>query len=139
MRLRNTPFPNLPYYGVKRAVVYALCAMGSVCMKVFPRAKLHEWMQSTARAYEREDTGYIGWPFGLDPSQSIYPKSMVYPLARAPFEGMMVSMPADPHGMMRLCYGETYMTPPPDGKKSYIVPYRLSFGDEESSEGAPSA
>ncbi|WP_165054679.1 MULTISPECIES: phosphorylcholine transferase LicD [unclassified Adlercreutzia] len=128
--LRNTPFPNLPYRGLKRAVTYALCAAGSACMKVFPRAKLHEWMQGAARAYEHEETGYIGWPFGLDPSQSIYPKSMVYPLTRAPFEDMQVVMPSDPHGQMRLCYGETYLTPPPDGQKSYIVPYRLSFGDE---------
>lgn len=129
--LRNTPFPNLPYRGAKRAVVYAACGVGSMLMKVFPRKKLHEWMTRAARSYEHEETGYIGWPFGIDPSQSIYRKDQVYPLGRSPFEDMMVSMPSDPHGQMRLCYGESYMTPPPDGAKSYIVPYRLSFGDEE--------
>lgn len=128
--LRNTPFPNVPYGGVKRAVVYAMCAVGSVLMKVFPRATLHRWMQGAARAYEHEETGYIGWPFGLDPSQSIYPRDMVYPLARAPFEDMQVVMPAKPHDMMRLCYGESYMTPPPEGKRSFIVPYKLDFGSE---------
>lgn len=31
-------------------------------------------------------------------------------------------------------YGPDYMTPLPGGKRSYIIPYKLSFGDEESDE-----
>ena len=129
--LRNTPFPNLPYRGIKRYAAYACCAVGSVVMKVFPRKTLHKWTQDAAQSYTGKNTNHIGWPFGLEPIKSYYPKDMVYPLDTHVFEDMDVVMPAKPHEMMRDVYGETYMTPPPEGAKSYIVPYRLSFGDED--------
>lgn len=130
--LRNTPFPNLPYRGAKRALTYAACGVGSIVMKVFPRKKLHEWMQSSARRYEGSDTRFIGCPFGLKPFESIYPVDMVYPLKRMKFEDMDIPMPNDPHAMLKQIYGDTYMTPPPEGRRSYIIPYKLSFvGDEE--------
>ena len=130
--LRSTPFPNLPYRGVKRAAAYAVCAVASVVMKVFPAKTLHRWRENAAQRYRDCETGYLAYPFGLKPFQNFYPKSMIYPLQRMPFEDMMISMPHDPHAMMRQAYGDSYMTPPPEGRRSIIIPYRLSFGDEEN-------
>ncbi|MBC2890320.1 LicD family protein [Gordonibacter massiliensis (ex Traore et al. 2017)] len=128
--LRNTPFPNLPYRGFKRVAAYTACGAGSIVMRALPRKKLHEWMQSSAQRYNRQETDYIGCPFGLDPFESIYPKSMLFPLRTAQFEDMEIPLPNDAHAMMRQVYGDTYMTPPPEGKRSFIIPYKLSFGDE---------
>ena len=58
---------------------------------------------------------------------------MVYPLKRMKFEDMDIPMPNDPHAMLQQIYGDTYMTPPPEGRRSYIIPYKLSFGDEADS------
>ncbi len=130
--LRNQPFPNLPYRGLKRYVVRAACAVAAIVMKLFPRKTLQKWMRQAPQATKGQETGFLGWPFGIDQSQSIYPKDMVFPLQRLPFEDSYINMPRDPHGITRMVYGDDYMTPPPEGKRSYIVPYKLSFGDEEA-------
>lgn len=128
--LRNTPFPNLPYRGIKRVAAYVACGAGSLVMKVFPRKKLHEWMQSSAQRCNNPNAGYLGCPFGLKPFESVYPKSMIYPLKRMKFEDMEIPIPNDPHAMLLQVYGESYMTPPPEGKRSNIIPYKLSFEEE---------
>lgn len=130
--VRNTPFPNSPYRGVKRVVVYGCCAVASIVLKVFPPKTLHNWMRRSLTKYQGEDTGYCGVPLGMHPDRSVYSRDRVFPLQRVPFEDTLIPIPNDAHGIMRQVYGDTYMTPPPEGKRSNVIPYKLSFGDEEA-------
>lgn len=56
----------------------------------------------------------------------------VYPLQEMPYEDMMIPVPRDFNKVLTKAYGPDYMTPLPEGKRSYIIPYKLSFGDEEN-------
>ena len=129
--LRNMAVPNLPYRDWRRYAVYAMCAVGTVVMKVFPPEKLHKWVQNAAQQANGKETLRIGNPFGLYPRRTVYQRSMVFPLQKLPFEDMYISMPNRPEEMLRMLYGDDYMTPPPEGKRSFIIPYRLRFGDED--------
>jgi len=128
--LRNTPFPNLPYRGVKRLIVRTVCAAASLCLKPFPRAALHRWRKKAATRYMGQNTAYISSLHGIKPSVSTYRKDQVYPLQKLPYEDMMIPAPKDPHSQLVMNFGENYMTPLPEGKRSFIIPYKLSFGDE---------
>ena len=129
--LRNMPMPNLPYRGFTRVVVRVVCAVASVVMKLFPRKVLQRWVREAPQVMQGKKTSQIGWPFCVNPNQSLYPVDMIFPLQRLPFEDMMLSMPRDPDGMLRTVFGDDYMTPLPEGQRSFIIPYRLSFGDGE--------
>jgi len=130
--LRSMPFPNLPYRGIKRYVVRSACVAGFFAMKMFPRVKLHRWMQNAAQTSNSHETRRIGCPFGLTPEKRIYLKEMIFPLQRLPFEDMVINMPNDPEKVLRQVFGDDYMTPPPEGQRSFIVPYKLSFEDESN-------
>lgn len=130
--LRNTPFPNLPYTGVKRLIVRAACAAASLCVKPFPRAALHRWRKKAAMRYAGQNAPYISDLSWIKPC--VYHKDQVYPLQELPFEDMMIPSPCDPHNLLVMSFGENYMTPLPEGKRSWIIPYKLSFGDENEAE-----
>ena len=126
--LRNMPFPNLPYTGVKRVLAYVACAIGFVAVKIIPRATLHRLTKSVSSKYKDCKTNYIGNPFGLTPKNTTYELSDIYPLERVPFEDFEMPIPAKADKILRQKYGESYMTPPEKGKRSDIVPYHLDLG-----------
>lgn len=128
MVLRNTPFPNLPYTGVKRLIVRTACAMASLCLKPFPRAALHRWRKKAAMRYYGQGAQYLSDLSGITPC--VHRRDEIYPLQRLPFEDMMIQAPAKSHELLVMNFGEDYMTPLPEDKRSYIIPYKLSFGDE---------
>ena len=130
--LRITPFPNSPYRGIKRVIVYGCCAVASLLLKPFPKKALHKWLRDSMSKYRDCGSGYYGILLGMTPSKDVYPRDMLFPIQRVPFEDTLIPIPNDAHGMMRQVYGDTYMTPPPEGKRSNIIPYKLSFGDEEA-------
>lgn len=133
--LRNTPFPNINYRGVKRALAYTVCAIGSVCVKVFPKTYLQNKTYKLRTKYMNEKTGYIGYPFGFALKLKAFPTDKIYPLIKLPYEDFEVPCPADPDYVLKIYYGNDYMTPLPEGQRSFIIPYKLSLGDENNNEG----
>lgn len=132
--LRNMPFPNLPYKGFKFYLVRAACAVAAFFMKILPRKFLQKRVKKAAQVMGGKETNTIGWPFGIKPDKNIYARDVIFPLQRKPFEDMTVGMPNDPDKMLRQQFGPDYMTPLPEGQRSFIVPYKLSFGDEPAEE-----
>lgn len=132
--LRNTPFPNLPYHGVKRALAYTACAIGALCVKIFPKSYLHMKTLETRTMCKGQKTQDIAYPFGLNIDVSIWPVEKIYPLKRIPFEDFEIPVPADTDYVLTLDFGKDYMTPLPEGKRSFIVPYKLSLGDTNKNE-----
>lgn len=131
--LRNTPFPNVPYRGLKRVVVYTICGAASVCLKIIPARMLHEIrLKYTCRHIDRK-TEYMGIMNSIRIiPDNVYRKSDVYPLCQLPYEDMEIPSPKNWHGVLVQTFGQDYMTPLPEGKRSSIIPYKLSFGDEDA-------
>lgn len=129
--LRTMPFPNLPYRGLKRILAYSLCGVASACLKVIPARVLHRIRLSMVTKYKEQKTGYIGILTGLDMEKAVFAREEIYPLGEMLYEDMMIPTPCDAHSVLVKAYGESYMTPLPEGKRSSIIPYKLSFGDEE--------
>lgn len=129
--LRNTPFPNVPYRGLKRVLVYGVCGAASICLKVIPARVLHQIRQRLVEEYKDQKTEYIGILNGINMEKEIFRREMIYPLGKLPYEDMEIPVPHDVHGMLSQEFGPDYMTPLPEGKRSSIIPYKLSFGDED--------
>ena len=127
--LRNTPFPNLPYRGITRIFAYMACFLGSLVIKLVPRTKLQSLSKKAGMKYSDQETEYIGYVYGLRPRTRIHAKSDIYPLQNVPFEDFSLPIPANADKILRQSFGDNYMTPPPKGKRSNIVPYRLDLGN----------
>jgi len=128
--LRQQSQPNVPYRGLKRLAVHAACAVASVVLKPLSPVWLHRRTQRAAAEWSGYPSNTVGWPFGINPRDCIYPRAIIFPAGRHAFEDTTIAIPADTPAMLRQTFGESYMTPLPEGQRSYIVPYRLSFGDE---------
>jgi len=131
--LRLQPQPNVPYRGVKRVIVHSACALASFVLKPVSPAWLHRRTLRAASEWDGRQSNFVGAPFGISPAESIYPRSMVYPCVRHTFEGTTIPLAADARAMMVCVYGDDYMTPPPVGRRSIIVPYVLRFEDDPQS------
>lgn len=132
--LRNMPFPNIPYTGLKRTAVYTLCGVASVCLHVIPAKTLHKIRLKMTTKYKNEDTEYVFFGSGVDMSGGVVKRDKLYPLMEMPYEDMMIPVPCAWDEVLTQMYGTNYMTPLPEGKRSCIIPYKLSFGDGDVNE-----
>ena len=132
--LRNMPFPNIPYTGLKRIVVHTACGVASVCLRLIPAKVLHRIRLKMATKHKNERTGFLCMGTGIDWSRGVFTRDEIYPLAEMPYEDMMIPVPRDWNAMLTRMYGPNYMTPLPEGKRSSIIPYKLSFGDGDVNE-----
>lgn len=82
---------------------------------------LKEWYRFNARFYGRlcKNSKYfadeITWTFRKTPFK--YKYSDIYPIQYTEFEGIELPIPGNSHEYLRKNYGETYMTPPKEGKR----------------------
>ena len=85
--------------------------------------------------YKGQNTGFIAYPFGFKLHSKPFPIDKIFPLKKLPFEDFEIPVPVDTDYMLTLAYGKNYMTPLPEGQRSYIIPYKISLGDENKNEG----
>jgi len=130
--LRNMPFPNLPYRGLKRYLVYTLCMLGNLGVRVFSREFLHAKAQKARLQYQDTVTKNIGYCFGLTPSKHMYACEELFPAQLLPFEDISIAVPHDTDAILTRFYGPDYMTPLPEGKRSFIIPYLLRFEEPDN-------
>ena len=128
--LRNLSIPNLPYKGIKRYAVFAVCLFAHVAVKIIPRSFLHRYMNGLRQRYNAEKTKDVGFCFLLDPEKSIYPLDHILPTREVPFEDIAIKVPNKVEAVMETAFGPDYMTPLPEGERSHIIPYILDFGEE---------
>ena len=121
--------PNLPYKGLKRVAVFAMCAVGHLVLKLFPRKFLLNKANKWAYMYDRQKTGLLANVFSLSAKKTIFPYTDIFPLKEVPFEDTTMMIPANANKILAHYFGEDYMTPLPEGKRSYVIPYKLDFGE----------
>lgn len=125
--LRSMPFPNSPFRGIKRIVVYMGCAVLSLLLKLFPQRAIYTRWRKIATRWAGKETGYLAYCAGVKPY--IYRREMLFPEKQLPFENMFIPVPQDEKGVLAMNFGPDYMIPAPEGKRSSVVPYRLNLGD----------
>ena len=127
--LRTMPFPHSPFHGVMKGIVYAGCAVISCVARLFPGKAVYGHWKKAALRLKDQDTGYLAYCAGMKPY--LYPREAIFPLKEMPFEDMMIPVPQDAHRVLVMNFGPDYMTPPPEGKRSGVIPYRLNLGEGE--------
>ena len=127
--LRHIRVPNLPYYGLKRAIVILLCNLGYIGVKLIPKKFLYTQCKKNSTKYMNEASDEYCYTFSLEPKKLVISKQELFPLKKLPFEDIDICVPNRYHEILTRRYGN-YMLPPPEGKRSYIIPYSLDFGED---------
>lgn len=134
MILRNLTIPNLHFRDFRRYIIFAICILAQLPLKLFPRKFLFRRAKKAATRYQHVETRRMAYTFGLYISTNMYDKEDFYPLQWVPFEDTRLPIPKETPMMLATIFGDDYMTPLPEGQRSFIVPYSLDFGDVEIPE-----
>lgn len=128
--LKNMPFPNLPFKGIKAKIVHCITAVCWAVLKVFcPYKLLYNCIMKECLRYQDEDTGKYEFFFDTKNGNSIYTDDDIFPIKKLPFDGIMIAFPNRLEERLTALYGDFMQVPPPEKRKNHR-PLILEFPKE---------
>ena len=126
--LYHAPYVNLPWDGLLGVCGHATCKVVHRVLKVlFSR----EWIKKrfeASLAFSSKPSGEVTTLAFTGYGEM--PRSIIFPVRRMPFEGVMLCCPRDISSYLALGYGEDWTELPPVEQRKTHAPVALSFGDE---------
>ena len=127
--LRNLPFPLLGFSGVKAKIIYAICGVIHLGLKVLrvPRSWIYNKAYEAETRYNHyESTKRLNFFCDTKPFMNLYYVKDLFPLQKLPYEDVMMNFPHNMHNNLTEMYGN-YMELPPEEKRKNHYPYELQF------------
>lgn len=129
--LCGTPYPVIPYTGIKYWAAASICWCVHYISKIF-----HFSTRFIYRLYVKECTRYndqntkMVTSFGdAESLQYMFPEKNMFPVVRVPFENITIPVLKNNKEHLRNAYGD-FMEIPPEDKRINHVPYMIRFEDE---------
>lgn len=129
--LRSVPKPTLAQKGLKAKLIYMVCRMvylGMKLLRISPKM-LYMLCERECRKYNRKKTKRMAFIPDTSPYWNVVDKTAYHPLRKLEFEGRMINFPGNLEDMLENQYGD-YMQLPPVEKRKTHTPYKLKFSEK---------
>lgn len=129
--LSGTPYPYIPYKGIKKEAAGFVCCIahyGCKLLRITPK-KIYRKYLETATAYNHVGGSEYVTSFEYAGAlKDKVKKDDIFPLKKVRFEDTEICIPANNHEFLKKVYGE-YMMIPKEEERVNHVPYILDFGN----------
>lgn len=129
--LSGTPYPYIPYEGIKREIAGLLCHIahyGCKLLRLSPDKIYKKYVKVATKYNEYGSSEYVTsfeYAGGL---KDKIKKKEIFPLKKVKFEDAEINIPANNHVFLKKVYGD-YMKLPDEKNRVNHMPYILDFGD----------
>lgn len=129
--LRVIPRPVLAFGGIKAKIVYFICRLIWLFMKLcgVSQKKLYQKCKAAMTRYQHVQTKRISFLCDTNRFWNTISREDLYPLQELPFEDITVCFPKAVEKFTAQMHPD-FMTLPPEEKRKNHYPYRLDFGRE---------
>lgn len=127
--LSASPTPYLPFDGMKKKVVNAICSavvVGMKAIRLTPQKLQAKW-DKAAMKYDGQQTCRVADYADKNPEKLSARIDELYPAVDMSFDGIMIKVPRDYQAILTRNYGD-YMKMPPVEKRKNHRPSQLDFG-----------
>lgn len=131
--LKVLPFPYIPYRGIKKTIIHAICGIAHVCLLPFSKKWLVKKCEAASRRYNDIETNRAAILSYTYPWTTIIPKDSAFPTETMPFEDTNIKMFGCWHDLLTQEYGD-YMQLPPKEKRKNHFPIILKFSQDQTKE-----
>lgn len=127
--LKVLPFPFVPFYGLKKKIVHAICGFAHILL--IPVKK--EWLVKKCEQYSREcnhiDTKCVSIILDNMPKEETIEKEKLFPLIEVDFEGVKAPLINCYDEVLTKMYKFPYMELPPEEDRKNHFPCEMDFGN----------
>lgn len=129
MILRQLPFPYIPMHGMKKKIVYFMCAMIHFSLRLLHISPqwLYEHCKKACLKNKNASTNRVSYVPGTVSYAIAFEKDELFPAQYLNFEGILLPFPNQYDKILRRIYGD-YMQLPPERDRRNHYPYILDFG-----------
>lgn len=129
--LCGSPYPEIPFGGVKGAAAKAICYVAHYVFKWsrLSISGLYDKMEKISKSSNYKNTGSVICYNCLRPMQSKMELKDLFPLTEMQFEDIKVYLPGNYHKYLTNYYGD-YMSLPPEGQRVNHAAYIIDFGKD---------
>ena len=130
--LRKISTPVIFVQGIKGKLMKLIARMGNgvlYILHISPDFLFHQ-AEKAAKAYDGEETKRVLYIFDPTPYMNLVKFTDIYPTKFMQFENINIRVPNNTQAYLKACYGDDYMTLPPEDKRHNHPPVELDFGDE---------
>lgn len=129
--LTGTPYPYIPYRGIKKEIAGLMCNIvhyGCKILHITPKKIYKKYVEKVTAYNISEGSDYVTsfeYAGGLNDKVK---KTDLFPLKQIQFEDVKINIPANNHEFLTKVYGD-YMKIPKEEERINHMPYILDFGD----------
>ncbi|MBD5135791.1 MAG: LicD family protein [Lachnospiraceae bacterium] len=129
--LCGSPYPEIPFKGVKGTAAKSICFMAHYAFKWthLSISRLYDKMEKISKSSNYKDTESVICYNCLKPMQSKMRREDLFPLSEMEFEGIKVYVPGNYHKYLTNYYGD-YMSLPPEEQRVNHAAYIVDFGKD---------
>ncbi len=128
--LKMLPFPYIPHKGIKRILIYTVCAIGHIFLKLVPKKAIVKASEKNCRLYNEHQTSRMTIVMAQNPRRNIIDKDKIFPPVVFDFDGVSVNLPACYDELLTREYGNYMQIPPKDKQKNHF-PCELKFPEDK--------
>ncbi len=126
--LKVLPFPYIPYKGFKKAIIYSICAIAHIALKLVSKKWIVKKCSNLEQLCKDENAKNVTIVLDSDPWRNMLESDKILPLVDADFEGTTTKLIAGYDEALRNLYGDYMQLPPEDSRKNHF-PHTLDYGD----------
>lgn len=131
--LKVLPFPYIPYHGIKKTIIHAICGIAHVCLLPIPKKWIVKQCEKVSNMYKDIETTRAAVLSYTYPWDTVIKKDKIYPSCTMPFEDTTVEIYGAYHELLTQEYGDYMQLPPPEKRKNHF-PCELKFPNEEATK-----